>query len=97
MANFDKKAQMDKACEKLTELIALEYPKKGIRVRYEKVGTEVYAEFNDFEKEYHRIRLGEEYILIYDQEGILLYAVCVTFDSMLTSVEEAMRLIAAKF
>lgn len=94
---YNKKKQMDKACDHLTELIALEYPKKGIRVRYEKVGTEVYAEFSEFEKQYHKIRLGDEYILIYDPEGILLYAINVTYDSMLTAVDEAMRLIAAKF
>ncbi len=96
MRKYDKNKIMAEACQKIEELIAIEHPDKGITVRYIKMGTEEYAEFSDFEKSYHHLHLGEEYIIIANPETNL-YFVDVTYDSMLTAVYEAMKLIQNKF
>jgi len=100
MRDYNKNAIMAEACRKIEELIAIEHPDKGITVRYVKIGAENYDTFSDFQKGYFRLRLGDEYILVEDEDEVvetILYAVCVTYDSMLTAVSEAMRLISMKF
>ena len=53
---------------------------------------------SDWQRKYHHILSGEEYILVTDNTtGDLLYAVNVTGDAVLTAIYELMKLLSAKF
>lgn len=75
-----------------------------IAVTYDHMTPESLGEFTDFQRRYHRLIAGEEYFLVWetpDPDSVdpraLLYAVCVTGDSLLTAAGELMELVSRKF
>ena len=65
---------------------------------YRKETEETILKLTDFERQYHKIIPGDEYIYIREVDtDDLLYAVNVTGDSALTALSELMKLLADKF
>ena len=91
--------KMDNLADVLTSLIYLYGRRKDIDVTYAKLNEEMLQNFSDFQIQYNRLRIGEEYFFIWENEPErgLLYVVCVTADSELTAAYEAIELISRKF
>lgn len=66
------------------------------RIEYMRMEKDTLDTFSDFDVKYHGLLLGEEYIMIFDEFGIL-YAINVTGDSVLYTMKELMDKLADKF
>ena len=72
-------------------------PKKNWLIVWKKMDDEAMSALTDWQREYHRIRKNQEYFLIYNDEGCLLYALNVSAESTLCSLSNLMKLLADKF
>lgn len=69
--------------------------REPITITYRKETEESLNDYTEWGRQRFGLRPGEEYFYIW--RGSLLYAVCVTADSVLTAAHELMELIAKKF
>ena len=86
------------------KLLKMARPEKNLGISYIKVSGDNIESFSEWQRERNAIRTGDEYFLVWDyspdwetDEPDLLYAVCVTGDSLLTAAAELMNLLSRKF
>lgn len=82
---------------KAEEMLAIMNPKKKWHLEYFKVGSDDEILLSEWEKTYHRIRNNDEYIMVFDADWYLLYAINVSANSAKWNMAVLFNLIGDKF
>ena len=95
---MDKEKDVTLGIGHIMEILKLINPDKAKRwrIKYKLMNEELFEHFTDFEKTYHGLIRGEEYILVYEYRH-LLYAINVTGNSVLYTLRELFALLGNKF
>ena len=95
---------MDEVARSAAALLKLTRPDRDIAITWSKVSADSIGQFTEWQRQRCGILTGDEYFFVWDRspdwdtdDPELLYAVCVTADSVLTAAAELMNLIARKF
>ena len=93
-----KAYEVGKGIEHIMSMLKIVNPQKAKRwrIEYMRMGKDTLDTFGSFEVNYHGLLLNEEYIMIFDETG-LLYAINVTGNSVLYTLKELMDKCADKF
>lgn len=97
---MEKQHSINWALGRISDILINENEKKGLNwdLTYRKETEETISKLTDWERHYHSILPGGEYIYAREVEtGDLLYVINVTGDSVLTALSELMDLLARKF
>ena len=97
---MEKKHAINWALSRISDILINENEQKGLNwnLVYRKETEETITKLTDWERRYHHIMPGGEYIYVREVDtGALLYAVEVTGDSVITALSELMDLISRKF
>lgn len=98
---MEKKHAINGSLNAITDnILRLVDEKKALNwdLTYRKETEESILHLTDWERKYHHISVGEEYIYVREVDtGDLLYAVNVTGDSVLTALGELFDLLTEKF
>jgi len=97
---MEKKHAINWGLSRISDILIHEDEKKGLNwdLTYRKETEETVKKLTDWERRYHRIMPGGEYVYIREVDtGDLLYAIEVTGDSVLTALSEVMELLSRKF
>ena len=93
----NKETQINYGIMQIQGILQMLRPEKKWEILYAKMTDEVLNNLTDWQKEYHGIRKSDEYFLIFDDEGCLLYALNVSAESTLYSLSNLMKLLADKY
>jgi len=97
----DKHAEINQCINYVQGILNTIRPKKKWRIYYDKMNPENICQYTEWQRQYHGIRTGDEYIFIRedDEHGDfhLLYVVNVSAESTLFAMSNLMKLLADKF
>ena len=94
---MNKEIEINYGIEQIQNILHMIRPNKKWEILYAKMTDDLLENFSDWHKQYHGIRKNEEYFLIYDEDGFLLYALNVTTQSTLYALSNLMMLLTDKF
>ena len=92
-----KQSRIEACLQHIRGIMEICRPDKPLRIEYMKISEDNINSFTEWERRYHHILTGDEYFIIREEDGQLLYARNVSGDSILTALWELMDLIAKKF
>ena len=92
-----KAETMTELMRKAEEMLAILNPKKKWHLEYFKVGADDEILLSEWEKTLHSIRNNDEYIMVFDADWYLLYAINVSGNSATWNMAELFTLIGRKF
>lgn len=82
---------------KIQEILAIVNPEKKWDIKYLKMDSATIQLITNWNKERFGFHIGGEYIVIWDDEGYMLYAENVNADSVLTTLSVLMDKLSWKF
>ena len=94
---MSKKAEISYGIMQIESILHMIHPEKKWRILWTKIDDEAWNCLSDWQKQYHGIIKNQEYFLIFDEFGALLYALNVSAESTLFSLSNLMKLLADKF
>ena len=98
---IDKSTEMNHCIRQVQNILHIIRPKKKWYIYYDKMNSENICQYTEWQRQYHGIRTGDEYIFIReDDENCdfpLLYVVNVSAESTLFAMSNLMKLLADKF
>lgn len=94
---MNKKAEISYGIMQIESILHMIHPEKKWKILWTKIDDETWNCLSDWQKQYHGIIKNQEYFLIFDEFGALLYALNVSAESTLYSLSNLMKLLADKF
>lgn len=94
---MNKKAEISYGIMQIESILHMIRPEKKWEILWKKIDDEAWNLLSDWQKKYHDIIKNQEYFLIFDECGTLLYVLNVSAESTLYSLSNLMKLLADKF